>query len=777
MINNFCQCLAYTLIAVALMCPSISVAGNPDSVTVYATGLTNPFGLAIDNRGLLWVAEGGTGANDARISVVTTDGQVHPFLTPLPSTIVEGNPLGPTHLRFDLSGKMLIAQADGSHPLSESVLTVDTTGFVPGNPPLSTSAIESVYNIGAFMLAQGYVDSNPYDVTLGPDNDLFVVDAAANAIARRARGTGALSVFATFPNIGNRQSVPTCAIFTGDRFYVGNLTGFPFTPGTASVLAVDTNGVVSTVQSGFTMIVDIDTDPRDGKVVVLQYARFGVGGFQQNTGGIFKLIPGGGVDTIATGLNLPTGMRFRSDGQLFVTTRTNGQILRVSFPPMSLIRVDPAAVNFGNVLLATTDTSLFRIQNIGPSSLQVNSISGTGGDFTPANLPAFPAVISPGSSLHIGIVFHPSTAGAQTGSVSIASDDPLYPLVTIGVTGRSIPAIVHPLPGVLYSTSSGSAAGLLHTIDSNTGSMSVLGPFGIPELRSLSIRRSSGELYGSSTSPTGSTLYRISADSGAAVRSARIPLGDLRAIAFSPGDTLYGATGSGRLYRIHPSTGDTTFVGVTPGLQYSGLSFSPTSGILWAVVRPPVDTVYAVNPVTGAATILGGTGLTALNSAIAFGPSGVPYAVVDAGGGENYLALLDTNNASGTLAVPTPLAVGNIVAIAMRTDSTTTSVGEVERGDIPQSFLLEQNFPNPFNPVTTLTFSLPHINGPEGTRQAVSLRVFDLLGRLVATLIEDTREPGLYSVTFDASHLASGVYIYRLNMGGLEAAKRMVVIK
>jgi hypothetical protein len=276
--------------------------------------------------------------------------------------------------------------------------------------------------------------------------------------------------------------------------------------------------------------------------------------------------------------------------------------------------------------------------------------------------------------------------------------------------------------------------------------MGALGPFGVPEIRSLTIRPSTAELYGVATSPTGSTLYRISADSGAAVRAARIPLGDIRAVAFSTGDTLYSATGSGRLYRLNPVTGDTVFVGATPGLQYSGLAFSPTSGRLWAVVRPPTDTVYTVNPATGAATIVGATGFSALNSAIAFAPSGVPYVLIDAGGGQNYLALLDTNNASGTLVTGTPLSVSNIVGIAMRTDSLVTSVGEGGEREVPQSFTLDQNYPNPFNPVTSIMFAIPDNDSRVGTLHATSLQVFDLLGRRVATLVNDNRGPGIYTV-------------------------------
>jgi hypothetical protein len=97
--------------------------------------------------------------------------------------------------------------------------------------------------------------------------------------------------------------------------------------------------------------------------------------------------------------------------------------------------------------------------------------------------------------------------------------------------------------------------------------------------------------------------------------------------------------------------------------------------------------------------------------------------------------------------------------------------------DVPTKFALEQNYPNPFNPVTTITFALPPQAGNVGTLNAMSLQIFDLLGRRVATLLDEPRQPGRYSVTFDASNLATGIYVYRLTAGSLTATRRMMLMK
>jgi Zinc carboxypeptidase/Secretion system C-terminal sorting domain len=93
-------------------------------------------------------------------------------------------------------------------------------------------------------------------------------------------------------------------------------------------------------------------------------------------------------------------------------------------------------------------------------------------------------------------------------------------------------------------------------------------------------------------------------------------------------------------------------------------------------------------------------------------------------------------------------------------------------GSVPEQFSLEQNYPNPFNPVTTIQFTIP-----VGTYGRTSLRVYDLLGREVAVLVNENKEPGIYTVRFDARGIASGVYLYRLEVGEVVDVKRMVLLR
>ena len=91
-------------------------------------------------------------------------------------------------------------------------------------------------------------------------------------------------------------------------------------------------------------------------------------------------------------------------------------------------------------------------------------------------------------------------------------------------------------------------------------------------------------------------------------------------------------------------------------------------------------------------------------------------------------------------------------------------------GLLPDEFALDQNYPNPFNASTEIRFSLP-----VATR--VKLDVFDLLGNRVATLLDERREAGAYSVTWHPDTAASGAYLYRLRAGMFEAERLMVLVK
>ncbi len=93
-------------------------------------------------------------------------------------------------------------------------------------------------------------------------------------------------------------------------------------------------------------------------------------------------------------------------------------------------------------------------------------------------------------------------------------------------------------------------------------------------------------------------------------------------------------------------------------------------------------------------------------------------------------------------------------------------------------FVLEQNYPNPFNPSTKIKFTIPSVIASETKQsQLVTLKIFDVLGREVATLVNEEKPAGSYEVEFSADRLTSGIYFYKLQAGSFVETKKMILLR
>lgn len=101
---------------------------------------------------------------------------------------------------------------------------------------------------------------------------------------------------------------------------------------------------------------------------------------------------------------------------------------------------------------------------------------------------------------------------------------------------------------------------------------------------------------------------------------------------------------------------------------------------------------------------------------------------------------------------------------------TTETIVSTDIDNIPLVYALNQNFPNPFNPTTQITYSIVD-------QTHVTLEVFDILGRRVSMLVNESKSPGRYQISFDASRMSSGVYIYRLTAGDFTSTRQMMLVK
>ena len=109
-------------------------------------------------------------------------------------------------------------------------------------------------------------------------------------------------------------------------------------------------------------------------------------------------------------------------------------------------------------------------------------------------------------------------------------------------------------------------------------------------------------------------------------------------------------------------------------------------------------------------------------------------------------------------------------------NNITTGINNIDV--LPQKFVLEQNYPNPFNPSTVIKYSIPSVVGNVHVHSTkVELKIYDILGHVVSTLVNKKQIPGNYEVNFNATHLSSGLYFYRISAGEFVDVKKMMLLK
>ncbi|MCX6165562.1 MAG: T9SS type A sorting domain-containing protein, partial [Ignavibacteriae bacterium] len=142
--------------------------------------------------------------------------------------------------------------------------------------------------------------------------------------------------------------------------------------------------------------------------------------------------------------------------------------------------------------------------------------------------------------------------------------------------------------------------------------------------------------------------------------------------------------------------------------------------------------------------------------------------------GSNYMLLLtyatDPDNSHPNAAATTLVAPQFVNEIFNKSILYESTYGIREINSIVSDFKLYQNYPNPFNPYSVIRFQIKDL-------KFVTLKVFDVLGKEVATLVNEKLNAGEYEVTFDGSDIPSGIYFYKLVSGDFSVVKKMVLIK
>jgi len=403
------------------------------------------------------------------------------------------------------------------------------------------------------------------------------------------------------------------------------------------------------------------------------------------------------------------------------------------------------------------------IGNYGTESLNVTGFELPQGHFTLIDPPATPFTLAPWEAVDVEITFSPQAGGSFTDSLVILSDAPNAPALGVTLSGTTMRQAYVDVGANMFAVGE-----RLYEV-APSGIASEVCRISAGRIDGLSVNPAERALYGIQARSSGSTLYRIDPQFPGVLSSVTIPVADLRAIAFSTDGRLFGGTAQGALLRINPATGDTALIGSASGMVYASLAFSP-SGELYASVQPPLfnkDGIYIVDTTDGSTAMLGKTGDNAVTPSIAFTRDGELFGLKGTGSQDNTVIRIDPSSGVGTEVGPT--GTSGLQAIAM-IDLIATSVPEALSDEIPAAFELHQNYPNPFNPSTTIQYAIP-------SACFVTLKVYNVLGEEVATLLTGTHTPGMFQASWEASRSPSGVYFYRLRADDFVDTKRMILVK
>ena len=315
---------------------------------VVTEGLNNPMGLLVMPDGAVWVVDSGVGGDQeievidpatgqpatatigmtAHVYRVAPDG-TREVMGTLPSVQVGMEFLGGSKLAhlgpqvFVTSGGWQAAFGPEPMPMMAAVVRVDTA---ENRMVASTYSLEAATNPGGFV-----VDSHPYGIVGGADGNLYVADAGGNTVIKVNPRTGEVSLVAAIAGLPgpmpnpNRDGamemdpVPTGITQAADgTLFVSLLPGFPFPPGAAQVLSMTTDGDVTMLTDGLSMVTDLKLAP-DGHLYAVTLGQFTEQGPVPESGAITRVGMDGSLEVVADGLMFPTAIAFAQNGDAYVT--------------------------------------------------------------------------------------------------------------------------------------------------------------------------------------------------------------------------------------------------------------------------------------------------------------------------------------------------------------------------------------------------------------------------------------------------------------------------
>ena len=318
-----------------------------------------------------------------------------------------------------------------------------------------------------------------------------------------------------------------------------------------------------------------------------------------------------------------------------------------------------------------------------------------------------------------------------------------------------------------------SSTNKLYQIAKDSLTAEYVGPFGRgwTGVSQLSVHPFTSELIGISNrwAPY-LELVRINSKGGDIFKLYDIELSDLiRGIAFGEDSILYLATSEGKIFKVDPYYPYWNYpiaqIAAT-NLPITSFAFNPVTNEFWAGVGGlNKDRIYKINILTGDTLYVGKTGLNDYTISLTFDHLGNLYGLV----GLSNNKLIRINTTTGVGEIITSFGYLGLRSIAI-SQLSPSFIEEGMKENIPNTIWLYQNFPNPFNSITQIKYSIPKSS-------QVSLKIFNTLGEEIETLVNEEKPVGTYEVNWNAVNLPSGVYFYRLQAGDFVQTRKMILLK
>ncbi len=414
-----------------------------------------------------------------------------------------------------------------------------------------------------------------------------------------------------------------------------------------------------------------------------------------------------------------------------------------------------------------SDTSRIEIANYGLTLLTIDGVTISGSDFELINGNTFPVTLDYEETIFVDVVFTPTVDGDATGEISVQSDDPnaisIVALKGLGFT------INEATSGINYGIGNVENGSALYRLADDNLATSVIAENHYSDIRGLTLNPADNILYASMNVEGVANIVQVDADAAFVASRAEFDDVILRSIAFDGAGNLYGSHYvNGTIYQLDMASETATEIGVSGIPLLYAITYDPLNDqLLGANV---LGNIYAIDKTTAASTLLGSSGFNQMVD-LKYVDENLLMALTGTNGNENQIVAIDTDTYAGRSVRFT--GVSDVTSLVF--DGSVVSIDADPDLLLPQAFSLDANYPNPFNPSTTIRYALP-------IAADVELAVFNTLGQRVATLIDDRQAAGYKTAVWNGTddtgnEVASGIYIYRLTAESFRKSAKMMLMK